>query len=60
MIGLQVHSHEGITCFGSALVRVNPDFASLTTEVGFVDKEPKVAFSKTKKLARKPAIPDMG
>ena len=46
-------TQEGITCFGSAIVRVPPDFASMTIEVGSTDRNPKTAFSKTKETARK-------
>lgn len=41
-----------IVCFGSAIIRVNPDFASLTFEVEVVDKKPQDAFSKVKELSR--------
>lgn len=53
MILRQDYIQEGITCFGSAVVRVAPDFASMTIEVGHVDGNPKAAFSKTKEAARK-------
>ena len=53
MLLRQDHKQEGITCFGSAVVRVAPDFASMTIEVGNVDGNPKAAFSKTKETAKK-------
>jgi len=53
MNGKQNHFKTGITCFGSSIIRVAPDFASLTIEVGVVDKKPKIAFSKTRETARK-------
>lgn len=46
-------SQEGITCFGSAMVRIPPDFASVTVEVGHVEGNPKTAFAKTKESAKK-------
>ncbi|HLO17564.1 MAG TPA: SIMPL domain-containing protein [Anaerolineales bacterium] len=49
----QDYTQEGITCLGSAVVRVAPDFASMTIEVGNADGNPKTAFSKTKETARK-------
>jgi uncharacterized protein len=53
MIQRQEDIQGGITCFGSAVVRVASDFASMTLEVGSVDGNPKTAFSKTKETARK-------
>lgn len=53
MFQRQDHIQEGITCFGSAVVRVAPDFASMTIEVGNGDRNPKTAFSKTKETAKK-------
>jgi uncharacterized protein YggE len=47
------HTQEGITCFGSAVVRVAPDFASMNIEVGNLNSNPKTAFSKTKETATK-------
>lgn len=43
---------EGIVCFGSAVIRVNPDFASLIFEIAIVDKKPQIAFSKAKDVSK--------
>ena len=43
---------KGIVCFGSALIRVDPDFASLTFEIGVVNKNPQNAFSKAKEISK--------
>jgi uncharacterized protein len=53
MLLRQDYIQEGITCFGSAVVRVAPDFASMTIEVGNVESNPKTAFAKTKEAAKK-------
>ena len=43
---------KGIVCFGSAIIRVDPDFASLTFEIGIVNKKPQSAFSKAKEVSK--------
>ncbi len=43
----------GISTFGSAIIRVAPDFASLQFTVSRIEKNPKDAFSTTRKFAKK-------
>jgi len=43
---------NGVTCFGSFVLKVNPDYASLTFESISIDKKTKNAFSKTKEKSR--------